>query len=152
MGEGDKRTAKLVLILGIVINLAVLGYFKYWDFLLSILQGRSPISPDVPLALSFTTFVQIAFLIETYRRKQTPPFETYALFVTFFPHLIAGPIVRWHELGDQLTDRSRYKLDWDNIARGLTILCLGLAKKVLIADRLAMFVAPVFDAAAQGAP
>jgi alginate O-acetyltransferase complex protein AlgI len=152
IGQGDKRIARLVLILGIAVNLAVLGYFKYSDFLLSILQGRSPVSPDVPLALSFTTFVQIAFLVETYRRKEAPPFETYALFVTFFPHLIAGPIVRWHELGHQLTDKGRYKPDWDNIARGLTILCLGLAKKVLIADRLALFVAPVFDAAAQGSP
>jgi alginate O-acetyltransferase complex protein AlgI len=150
--EGDKRIARLALIIGIAVNLAVLGHFKYSDFLLSILQSRDPISPDVPLALSFTTFVQIAFLLETYRRKEAPPFETYALFVTFFPHLIAGPIVRWHELGHQLTDKDRYRPDWDNIARGLTILCLGLAKKVLIADRLAMFVAPVFDAAAQGTP
>jgi len=152
IAENDRPVAKPALVFGIVVNLAVLGFFKYSDFMLSILQVRDPTSPDVPLALSFTTFVQIAFLVEVYRRKEVPPLEIYALFVTFFPHLIAGPIVRWHELGHQLTDKDRYKPDWDNIARGLTILCLGLAKKVLIADKLATFVAPVFDAAAQGTP
>ena len=131
-------------------NLAVLGWFKYGDFLLSIVEGRRPNAPEVPLALSFTTFVQIAFLVDVWRRRGSVNFPAYAMFVAFFPHLIAGPIVRWDELGPQLRDRARYRPDWNNIALGLTIFCLGLAKKVLIADSLSPHVGPVFDAAARG--
>jgi len=147
-----RRNARLLLTLGIAANLVVLVYFKYFDFFLSILENRAPGAPNVPLALSFTTFVQIAFLVEAYRKAPTVQFPAYALFVSFFPHLIAGPIVRWNELGPQLADKDRYRPNWENIARGLTIFCLGLAKKVLIADKLAGFVAPVFDAASVEAP
>ena len=128
----------------------MLGWFKYGDFLLSIVEGRRPHAPEVPLALSFTTFVQIAFLVDVWRRRDSVNFPAYAMFVAFFPHLIAGPIVRWDELGPQLRDRARYRPDWNNIALGLTIFCLGLAKKVLIADSLSPHVGPVFDAAARG--
>lgn len=145
--DGDARR---LLIIGIVANLAVLGWFKYGDFLASIVQGRKPNTPEVPLALSFTTFVQIAFLVDVWRRRGSVSFPIYAMFVAFFPHLIAGPIVRWEELGPQLRDRARYRLDWNNIALGLSIFCLGLAKKVLIADKLSPHVGPVFEAAARG--
>jgi D-alanyl-lipoteichoic acid acyltransferase DltB (MBOAT superfamily) len=144
--------ARWLLILGIAANLLVLVYFKYSDFLLSIIEQRSPGAPSVPLALSFTTFVQIAFLVECYRRPPDMRLAPYAMFVSFFPHLIAGPIVRWSDLGPQLADKDRYRPDWDNIAKGLTIFCLGIGKKVLIADKLALFVAPVFDAASSGEP
>src|SRR5262252_6104053 len=70
------------------------------------------------------------------------------MFVSIFPHVIAGPIVRWR----QLADKEGYRPDWDNIAKGLTIFCLGIGKKVLIADKLALFVTPVFDAASAGEP
>jgi D-alanyl-lipoteichoic acid acyltransferase DltB (MBOAT superfamily) len=150
MRGSDEGTARRLLILGIVGNLAVLGWFKYGDFLLSIVEGRRPNAPEVPLALSFTTFVQIAFLVDVWRRRDSVNFPAYAMFVAFFPHLIAGPIVRWDELGPQLRDRARYRPDWNNIALGLTIFCLGLAKKVLIADSLSPHVGPVFDAAARG--
>jgi D-alanyl-lipoteichoic acid acyltransferase DltB (MBOAT superfamily) len=142
--------ARPVLIFGIVANLLILGYFKYWDFLLSIFDGHTPSPPNVPLALSFTTFVQIAFLVDVYRRRMPVDFRRYALFVSFFPHLIAGPIVRWSDLGPQIGDRARYRVNWDNVALGLTIFTCGLFKKVIIADQLAIFVAPVFNAAAQG--
>ncbi len=135
---------------GVVLNLLVLGYFKYFDFAMSVVVQRNPAVPEVPLALSFTTFVQIAFLVELARRPQPIPFAKYSMFVAFFPHLIAGPIVRWKELGPQLDKAVRYRVNWDNIALGLTMFCLGLGKKVLIADRLALHVAPVFDAAAAG--
>ena len=150
--QASPSDARRMLIAGVTANLLVLGYFKYFDFLLSIFQGRSPGVPDVPLALSFTTFVQIAFLIETSRKPTAIHLPTYAMFVSFFPHLIAGPIVRWNELGPQLGDRLRYRADWNNIALGLAIFCLGLAKKVLIADRLAPHVGLVFDAATAGVP
>ena len=139
-------------VVGAAANLLVLGYFKYADFLVSIFAHRAPAAPDVPLALSFTTFVQIAFLIELSRRPTIVALPKYAMFVSFFPHLIAGPIVRWSELGHQLDDAKRYRVNWDNVARGVTIFCFGLAKKILIADPLAPFVARVFDAAAAGHP
>jgi alginate O-acetyltransferase complex protein AlgI len=148
----DERAAKRLLIIGIVANVAVLAWFKYADFVVSIFEGRKPGLPEVPLALSFTTFVQIAFLVDIYRRKARVEFAPYAMFVAFFPHLIAGPIVRWSELGPQIAEKFRYRVDWNNIALGLTIFTLGLSKKVLIADRLAPHVGPVFEAAANGAP
>jgi alginate O-acetyltransferase complex protein AlgI len=144
--------ARRLMIVGILANLLVLGYFKYADFLLAILAARAPHPGAVPLALSFTTFVQIAFLAHVWRHRPAFDLARYAMFVSFFPHLIAGPIVRWNELGPQIGDRLRYRLDLNNVALGLTIFCLGLGKKVLIADRLAPHVAPVFDAAALGEP
>ncbi|MEW6767014.1 MAG: MBOAT family O-acyltransferase [Pseudomonadota bacterium] len=150
--KSDKATARLLVTAGVIANLVVLGYFKYADFIMSIVEQRSPGNPNVPLALSFTTFVQIAFLVETARKPVEIKLPRYAMFVAFFPHLIAGPIVRWSELGPQIADKLRYRLDWNNIALGLTIFVLGLTKKVLLADKLAVHVAPVFDAAASGAP
>jgi hypothetical protein len=90
---------KYLAVAGAAANLLVLGYFKYFDFLVAIFAHRPPTPPDVPLALSFTTFVQIAFLIELSRRPTVVSLPKYAMFVSFFPHLIAGPIVRWSELG-----------------------------------------------------
>jgi alginate O-acetyltransferase complex protein AlgI len=152
IARAPEAAARRLLIVGIVANLAVLGWFKYADFLLSIFQGRKPGIAEVPLALSFTTFVQIAFLVDVWRRRTQVAFAPYAMFVAFFPHLIAGPIVRWSELGPQIADKLRYRVDWNNIALGLTIFTLGLSKKVLIADRLAPHVAPVFEAAQNGVP
>jgi D-alanyl-lipoteichoic acid acyltransferase DltB (MBOAT superfamily) len=148
--KSDKAVTRMLVIAGVTANLAVLGYFKYADFIMSIIEQRSPGSPNVPLALSFTTFVQIAFLVETARQPTQIQLPRYAMFVAFFPHLIAGPIVRWSELGPQIADKLRYRFDWNNIALGLTIFVLGLTKKVLFADKLAVHVAPVFDAAANG--
>lgn len=139
-----------LLALGICANLAVLIYFKYASFLLSTVAGGPAAPSAVPLALSFTTFVQIAFLVDVWRRRISPPAARYAMFVSFFPHLIAGPIVRWSELGPQIENAARYRLDWGNVATGLTLFTFGLAKKVLVADQIEIFVAPVFDAAAQG--
>jgi alginate O-acetyltransferase complex protein AlgI len=152
MAAAAPDAARYLLIAGVAGNLAALCYFKYWNFLLSIIDGRSSALPNVPLALSFTTFVQIAFLVYIHKRRVSVDFRRYALFVAFFPHLIAGPIVRWNSLGPQLADAARYRVDWGNVALGLTIFTFGLAKKVLIADSLAPHVAPVFDAAARGEP
>ena len=148
--RADALTARRLMILGICGNMAVLIYFKYADFLLSIVTGMPVGAPKVPLALSFTTFVQIAFLVDVWRRREVGRFDQYSMFVAFFPHLIAGPIVRWTELGPQIAEPSRYRVDWNNVALGLTIFLFGLAKKMLIADPLGEFVAPVFDAAARG--
>ncbi len=150
--RADGRTGRRIMLAGVIANLLVLGYFKYFDFLVSIVERRSPIVPDVPLALSFTTFVQVAFLVELARKRSPVVLPRYAMFVSFFPHLIAGPIVRWTELGPQLADKLRYRVDWSNVALGLTVFCFGLAKKVLYADNLAPHVAGVFDAAAADMP
>jgi D-alanyl-lipoteichoic acid acyltransferase DltB (MBOAT superfamily) len=152
MAASSDPSAHRLMIVGVFANLLVLGYFKYEGFVLAVAEARPPTPPAVPLALSFTTFVQIAFLVYVWRNRIRVDFPRYAMFVSFFPHLIAGPIVRWDELGPQIRDRLRYKLDWNNVAAGLTVFCLGLVKKVLIADRLAPHVAPVFDAAALGEP
>jgi alginate O-acetyltransferase complex protein AlgI len=148
--SADPRNARMLLAFGIVANLLVLSHYKYSDFLLSIIDGHKAIPPTVPLALSFTTFVQVAFLVHVYQRKMLPAFSMYALFVAFFPHLIAGPIVRWSSFGRQLDDESRYRVDWNNVALGLTMFVLGLAKKLLIADELSRYVGPLFDAASRG--
>jgi D-alanyl-lipoteichoic acid acyltransferase DltB (MBOAT superfamily) len=141
-----------LMIFGVAANLLVLCYFKYTDFLLSIIDGHAPRPPDVPLALSFTTFVQIAFLVYVHQRRSRVAFDHYALFVAFFPHLIAGPIVRWGSFGKQIGEPERYRVDWSNFALGLTIFVFGLAKKVLIADPLSPHVGLVFGAASQGDP
>src|ERR1700726_4396629 len=86
MVDADKETNRRLLIAGIVANLLILCYFKYADFLISIVDGHIPHPPNVPLALSFTTFVQIAFLVDVYRRRIPLEFKRYALFVAFFPH------------------------------------------------------------------
>lgn len=148
-GPGASRR---LLAIGIALNIAVLAYFKYTEFLLGIIQNRTFATANVPLALSFTTFVQIAFLVYVHQRRPALSLKHYALFVTFFPHLIAGPIVRWSSFGRQLADPERYRLDWNNVALGLTIFIFGLAKKVLVADSLAPHVTSVFDAAARGEP
>jgi alginate O-acetyltransferase complex protein AlgI len=145
-----RDTAKILMIAGIVANVLVLCYFKYADFLVSIVDGHKAVPPHVPLALSFTTFVQIAFLVHVHQRRAPIDFNSYALFVAFFPHLIAGPIVRWSSLGRQISDPARYRLDWNNVALGLTIFTLGLAKKLLLADPLSPYVGAVFDTAATG--
>src|SRR5260370_15077925 len=148
----ESAASRRWLIAGILGNLLVLCYFKYADSLVSIVDGHKPVAPNVPLALSFTTFVEIAFLVEVHRRRINMRFGRYALFVAFFPHLIAGPIVRWSNLGRQLDDPARYRVNWDNIARGLTIFIFGLVKKVLLADQLSRHVAVAFDAASTGDP
>jgi D-alanyl-lipoteichoic acid acyltransferase DltB (MBOAT superfamily) len=151
--SGGQALARGALIAGIAGNLAVLAYYKYAGFLASMVVADAAAPAFVPLALSFTTFVQIAFLVDLWRRRgAAPPFGDYAMFVTFFPHLIAGPIVRWGELGPQIADGRMRRVDWANVAMGLTMFAIGLAKKVLLADPIAVHVAPVFDAAAAGEP
>src|SRR5258705_8074611 len=124
----EEVPARRWLALAIVCNLLVLGYFKYANFFASVALGVPLRPPEVPLALSFTTFVQIAFLIDVWRRRAKVDFGRYAMFVAFFPHLIAGPIVRWNELGPQLADRDRYRPSCMNFTLGLTIFCFFLAK------------------------
>jgi len=138
-------TRKLVLILGIVFNIALLGYFKYADFLIknyNALTGSSVplLHILLPLALSFVTFQMIAFLVDSYNHKvkEYSPL-TFTLFASFFPQQIAGPIVHHSEMMPQFASRQNLRLNYDNIALGLFIFSLGLFKKVMIADTFAIW-------------
>ncbi|EFM12656.1 membrane bound O-acyl transferase MBOAT family protein [Paenibacillus curdlanolyticus YK9] len=141
--QGRKR--KWVLIAGISANLLLLGYYKYANFFLenvSAATGRPMpmLHLVLPLGISFFTFTQIAYLVDVYKEKaREANVVQYTLFVTFFPHLIAGPILHHSEMMPQF-DRLRSKLwDWRNAAAGLYLFTLGLIKKVVIADTLAPY-------------
>ena len=132
------------LMAGVAGNLAALGWFKYADFLLGI--AAPPLGIVLPLAISFFTFQQIMFLVEC-RAARPPGFRSYAAFVAFFPHLIAGPLVRPRDIIPQL---SAARFSRENLETGLTLFLLGLAKKLVLADLFAGFADTGFDAAAHG--
>jgi D-alanyl-lipoteichoic acid acyltransferase DltB (MBOAT superfamily) len=144
---------------GVGLNLAILGWFKYADFVLHILVPHAAqLNITLPLAISFFTFQQIMFLVDTSRtgpatpqRHDLPPLLTYTAFVTFFPHLIAGPIVRPSEIIPQLAAPGLARPRIENIADGLLIFLLGLGKKLVLADMFGGFADTGFDAAAHGA-
>lgn len=148
--------SKLLLAVAIGVNLILLGYFKYANFFADSLNHFAdtalPIGQVIlPLGISFFTFTQIAFLVDTYQGKVKEfNFVHYTLFVTYFPHLIAGPVLHHKEMMPQFSKRNVCHINWDNVAVGLSIFILGLAKKVLIADSLAEFSTPIFSAVAAG--
>ena len=128
---------------GVAFNLLLLGYFKYAGFFaanVALLFGVPPPVLEVilPIGISFFTFTQIAFLVDASHRKAAEPsLVNYALFVSYFPHLLAGPILHHREMMPQFADPTNKRVDWGNVARGLTLLAIGLGKKVLIADEIA---------------
>nr|WP_236613301.1 MBOAT family O-acyltransferase [Chrysiogenes arsenatis] len=131
----------------------MLGYFKYTDFLLEnfngIFDADIPLPHIVlPLAISFFTFQQIAYLVDSYQ-GQTKEYNllTYMLFVTFFPQLIAGPIVHHKEMMPQFASRWNLVKNYRNIALGLFVFSMGLFKKVVIADTFAVWATAGFDTA-----
>lgn len=145
--------AKALLTLALIFNLALLAYFKYANFFTSNLgnalgQSWSLAEIVLPMGISFFTFTQIAFLVDTHRRKvDRVAFIPYVLFVTYFPHLIAGPILHHSQMMPQFAKAQIFKFDTENFGLGLTIFIIGLAKKVLLADVLAEAVDPAFGAA-----
>lgn len=149
----DTRAPRSWMAGGIAANLLLLGWFKYANFFLHIaMPGAAPLTVTLPLGISFFTFQQIMFLADTARSHQRPPdFRLYAAFVTFFPHLIAGPIVRPSEIIPQLSATTLARPDNGNLVEGLLIFLLGLAKKLVLADMFAGFADVGFDAAHQGA-
>ncbi|NQV20606.1 MAG: MBOAT family protein [Rhodospirillales bacterium] len=151
--DGDRR---YLVPLGVFLNLLVIGVFKYADFFsdsLAWLNGgeHAPWSIILPLGISFFTFQQISYLVDL-KREAAPAyrFRDYVLYVSFFPQLIAGPIVRHNEFIFQLKhDPLREGLS-ERLSRGLVLLLIGLVKKVFVADRLAQMADPVFAQAAAG--
>lgn len=138
--QQEKKIRRTILIIGLLINVGILLYFKYMDF---FIQNVNVIFHKeyklwgilLPLGISFFTFQQISFIVDAYR-KEVPPCSLlhYASFVTFFSQLVAGPIVTHDELIPQFQNKEKKSIDWDYMARGIYIFVLGLAKKVLLAD------------------
>jgi D-alanyl-lipoteichoic acid acyltransferase DltB (MBOAT superfamily) len=151
--EHKKINKKTLLSFGIVANLLLLGYFKYADFFISNINLASDSNFDLlhlalPLAISFFTFQQIAYLVDSYRGETKEyDFISYSLFVTFFPQLIAGPIVHHKEIMPQFAQTSNLVKKYKNIALGLFIFSIGLFKKVIIADTFATWATNGFDKA-----
>ncbi|MEK8214948.1 MBOAT family O-acyltransferase [Paenibacillus sp. FSL L8-0463] len=143
-----------LLIFGLSANLLLLGYYKYADFFITNWNGltgwnAAPLHLLLPLGISFFTFTQIAYLVDAYRHQAREyGLVNYILFVTFFPHLIAGPILHHKEMMPQF-DRLRGKLwNWNNVLKGTLLFSIGLGKKVIIADTLAGFANSGFASAA----
>jgi D-alanyl-lipoteichoic acid acyltransferase DltB (MBOAT superfamily) len=153
---GDARRKKRLLVVAVAGDLAVLGYYKYANFFLDSVNAVLGTSANLgtivlPLGISFFTFTQIAFLADAYQGKAREySFVHYGLFVTYFPHLIAGPILHHREMMPQFGLPGTYRANYDDIAAGITIFVIGLFKKVIIADGVAQYVGPVFDAPQAG--
>lgn len=149
----NPKTRKYLLATSILVNLGILGFFKYAGFFvesagsfLSVFGLKvGTLSVLLPVGISFFTFQKLSYTIDIYRGKlkSSSDFFDYALFVAFFPQLVAGPIVRASEFLPQLT--SARQLNWSRAFFGFQQFVFGLTKKVLIADRLAEFVDPVFE-------
>lgn len=137
---------KYVLIIGILFNLVALYYYKYIIFTLSLIGINSYDKINLPLGISFFTFTQIVFLIDVYKNKYTNfKFNNYLLFVVYFPHLIAGPLVHHKDLIPQFENYKNREFNQNNILIGLVIFTIGLAKKVLFADNLALYANSIFN-------
>lgn len=155
-GRLIRKPSRPLLIAGIAANVAMLGYFKYTGFLVETINAVSDLnlaSPVIvlPLAISFFTFQQIAYLVDANDGEvEEHSFLNYALFITFFPHLIAGPITHHREMLFQFRDPDRFRPRWDLISVGVTLFLIGLAKKVLIADPFGACATPIFDAVPTG--
>ena len=142
---------KILLTIGVVFNLGGLGYFKYYDFFIGNINSLlgtnfTLLHILLPLGISFFTFQQLSFIVDSYKRYDlTYDFLDYCLFVTFFPQLIAGPIVLPTEMLPQFEAEENKKINWENMNKGLYIFSIGLAKKVIIADTIANFANAGFD-------
>lgn len=145
-----------MLFIGIVSNIGLLAYYKYANFFVENINTSLQLDWQftnvmLPLGISFFTFTQIAFLVDAYRGEvKESNFIYYGLFVTYFPHLLAGPVLHHKEMIPQFTLQASYQVDWRNISVGTTIFTMGLFKKVWLADSIAPYANPVFSIAANG--
>ncbi|MBL4263029.1 MBOAT family O-acyltransferase, partial [Vibrio fluvialis] len=147
----NKKHRKSILFVGVLFNVVLLGYYKYFNFIIDNINNLSFVVVSVesiilPLAISFFTFQQIAYLVDAYNLKcKEYDFLSYCLFVTFFPQLIAGPIVHHKEMMPQFSSETASKINLKNITLGICIFGLGLFKKVIIADQFAKWASQGFD-------
>ena len=151
----DQTKRKRLLLASLVSNLTILGFFKYFNFFIdSFYSITNLISSDpsrmffleivLPVGISFYTFQSLSYTMDIYFRKSEPhnDFIAYASYVALFPQLVAGPIVRHSDLVYQLEDPSRGTFNWNNFSQGIHLFVIGLSKKIILADRLALAVDP----------
>ncbi len=153
-GRADRQRKRL-LVLALTVNLGVLAVFKYADFFVNNVNaglGAAGIAPlpllhvALPIGISFYTFTQIAFLVDCWQGKvHERRFIHYALFVTYFPHLVAGPVLHHAQMMPQFANPATYRVDPSKLALGLAIFTFGLAKKLLVADRMGQYADMVFN-------
>jgi D-alanyl-lipoteichoic acid acyltransferase DltB (MBOAT superfamily) len=151
--EGNRR--KLFLLFSLIANIGVLAVFKYYNFLNSnfsfLMKGFGLTNPLpylsilLPIGLSFHTFQAMSYTIEVYRGNQKAErhFGIYSLYVMFYPQLVAGPIERPQNLLHQF--REKYDFEYERVVEGLKLMLWGLFKKLVIADRLAIYVNTVYN-------
>jgi len=156
MGSTDVKkgvSRKALLSFAVISNLLLLGYFKYMDFFIAntnvLLSTHLDLTHIIlPLGISFFTFTQIAYLVDAYRNEvKEMDYLNYSLFVTFFPHLLAGPILHHKEMMPQFDAIKNKVINYRNISAGLFLFSIGLFKKVVIADTFAPWANAGFDAA-----
>ncbi len=146
----DKKLRVATLVGGLVFNLGMIFYYKYYDFMINIVNSLAStnfnfINVMLPLGISFFTFQQMAYVIDSYKGTvKDYTLLDYSLFVTFFPQLIAGPITLYSEMIPQFEDEKNKKFNAENFSKGLMAFSFGLAKKVLLADTFAIAANYVF--------
>lgn len=133
--QDDEKTKKILLIVSVVVNLFILGFYKYTGFLMDILHIQSNLKIALPVGLSFFTFSELSYIFDVYNGKSKPQKNIilFTLYVSFFGKISIGPIVSYHEMEDQLTNRTISKAQY---ASGMVLFSKGLIKKVLLADQL----------------
>lgn len=151
-----QRLKKGFFLVGVLFNIFYLFYFKYFNFTIHTLNIFFHFEGSIkdillPLAISFYTFQQISYLHDTLNGKVGKvSFLKYCAFILFFPQLIAGPIIRHHEILPELSRDSFYKINFNNLALGTSLFTFGLLKKIVLADGAAKIVDPLYAAAALG--
>jgi alginate O-acetyltransferase complex protein AlgI len=156
-GDRPQAQRRAGIIFAIVVDLGLLAFFKYANFFLDTVEalggfGRTTLNIVLPIGISFYTFTQIAYLVDSYKREvEERSFSSYVLFVTFFPHLIAGPVLHHKEMMPQFANPATYRFDWLKITLGALLFAIGLWKKVVFADSVAPWSNEIFNAAAKGA-
>lgn len=157
MLQGNYRSnlgRKVFLVAGLLFNFCLLGFFKYSDFFIHNINilfktNINLLNIILPLAISFFTFQQISYLVDCYREKNTYcNFLDYCLFITFFPQLIAGPILNHREMIPQFKELKDKRFNYRNLSKGIFIFFIGLFKKAVIADSLSIWANSGFDPAA----
>ena len=133
--QDDEKTKKILLIVSVVVNLFILGFYKYTGFLMDILHIQSDLKIALPVGLSFFTFSELSYIFDVYNGKSKPQKNIilFTLYVSFFGKISMGPIVSYHEMEDQLRNRTLSKAQY---ASGMVLISKGLIKKVLLADQL----------------
>lgn len=145
LGKEERPFRKILLTIGILFNVGLLGFFKYYDFFVTNINAVfsthiSLMNLILPLAISFYTFQQIGYLVDSYRLETKKySFLNYGLFVTFFPQLIAGPIVHHSHVMGQFQDVKKRKINYHNLSLGLFVFAIGIFKKVGISDTFAVW-------------